>query len=222
MKTKIGFINLLMASVLAFTAILGGVMPQQIVQAETAELFFSEYIEGSSFNKALEIFNGTEDIVDLTGYSVELYSNGSPTASQTVSLSGSLANDDVYVIAHGSAAQAILDVTDLISNGVANFNGDDAVVLKNGTTIIDVIGQIGIDPGSEWGSGLTSTADNSLRRKNAICAGDSNGSDAFDPAIEWDGYASDTFDGLGAHSATCDLDPLEPKINEFVARPFGY
>ncbi len=32
------------------------------------------------------------------------------------------------------------------------FNGDDAVVLRKGTTVIDVIGQIGFDPGSEWGS----------------------------------------------------------------------
>lgn len=221
MKTKIGFVNLLMASVLACTAILGGVMPQQIVKAETAEIFFSEYIEGSSYNKALEIFNGTGGNVDLTGYSVELYSNGSPTASQSVSLSGTLPNNDVYIIANGGATQTILDVTDLISNAVANFNGDDALVLKKGTLIIDVIGQIGFDPGTEWGTGLVSTADNTLRRKNTVCAGDPDGSDVFDPSNEWDGYATDTLDGLGSHTATCDLGPLEPKINEFVANHVG-
>ena len=47
------------------------------------------------------------------------------------------------------------------------FNGDDAVVLRRGSTILDVIGQVGLDPGSEWGSGLTSTADNTIRRKPA-------------------------------------------------------
>jgi hypothetical protein len=47
-----------------------------------------------------------------------------------------------------------------------------------------VIGQIGFDPGSEWGSGLTSTADNTLRRKPSIEAGDPNGTDAFDPSIQ--------------------------------------
>jgi hypothetical protein len=41
-------------------------------------------------------------------------------------------------------------------------------VLREGTTIVDVIGQIGFDPGTEWGSGLVSTADNTLRRKTAV------------------------------------------------------
>ncbi len=221
MKTKVGVLNLLLASVMAFTAIFGGLMPKQSVIAQTADLFFSEYIEGSSYNKALEIYNGTGSVVDLSNYSVELYTNGSPTPSQTVTLSGSLANDDVFVLANGSAVQAILDVTDLISNTVVNFNGDDALVLKSGTTILDVIGQVGFDPGSEWGSGLTSTQDNTIRRMSTICEGDPDGTDAFDPSIEWDGYATDTFDGLGSHSATCDLGPLDPKINEYVADHTG-
>ena len=65
-----------------------------------------------------------------------------------------------------------------------------------------MIGQIGFDPGTEWGTGLTSTADNTLRRKASVEAGDANGSDAFDPSVEWDGFAVDTFDGLGTHAAT--------------------
>ncbi len=32
---------------------------QQVTAAAPTELFFSEYIEGSSYNKALEIYNGT-------------------------------------------------------------------------------------------------------------------------------------------------------------------
>jgi hypothetical protein len=63
--------------------------------------------------------------------------------------------------------------------------------------VIDVIGQIGTDPGTEWGTGLASTADNTLRRKAGIEAGDGDGSDAFDPATQWLGFATDTVDGLG-------------------------
>ena len=33
--------------------------------APPTELFFSEYVEGSSNNKALEIYNGTGDAIDL-------------------------------------------------------------------------------------------------------------------------------------------------------------
>ena len=69
-----------------------------------------------------------------------------------------------------------------------------------GGPVVDSIGQVGVDPGTEWGTGLTSTADNTLRRKADITAGDTNPTDAFDPALEWDGFATDTFDGLGSHT----------------------
>lgn len=99
---------------------------------ETAakDLFISEYIEGSSFNKAIEIYNGTGSAVDLSSYQVELYSNGASSASQTLTLSGTLENNDVLVLAHPSADQAILDQADEENGSVINFNGDDAFALK--------------------------------------------------------------------------------------------
>ena len=172
-------------------------------RAASSELFFSEYIEGSSNNKALEIYNGTGATIDLAAeaYNVQMYFNGGVSVGTTVNLTGSVANGDVYVLAQSAASAAILAQADQ-TNGASWYNGDDAVVLRHGTTILDVIGQIGVDPGTEWGTGLTSTADNTLRRKVAIAAGDTNGADAFDPSVEWDGYATDTFNGLGAHTVT--------------------
>lgn len=166
------------------------------------ELFFSEYIEGSSNNKALEIFNGTGGPIDLAAgaYNVQMCFNGSPTCSLTINLAGTVGTGDVFVLAQASASAAILAQADQ-TNAAGWFNGDDAVVLRKGTTIIDVIGQIGVDPGTEWGTGLTSTADNTLRRKFSVTTGDANGSDAFDPSLEWDGFAIDTFGGLGSHGA---------------------
>ncbi len=168
-----------------------------------SELFFSEYIEGGSNNKALEIYNDTGAAVDLGAgvYNVFMSFNGG-TSTLTINLTGTVSTGDVFVLAQASANPAILSVADQ-TNGSGWYNGDDAVVLRKGTTILDVIGQIGFDPGTEWGSGLTSTADNTLRRKASVCIGDTNGTDAFDPALEWDGFATDTFDGLGSHTATC-------------------
>ena len=175
--------------------------------AAPSDVFFSEYIEGSSNNKALEIFNGTGAAVNLAtgGYNVQMYFNGSATAGLTISLTGTVATGDVYVVAQASASDAILAQADQ-TNGSGWFNGDDAVVLRKGTTVLDVIGQIGVDPGAEWGAGLTSTADNTLRRKASVEGGDVNGFDTFDPAAEWDGFAVDTFDGLGSHATTAPGD----------------
>jgi predicted extracellular nuclease len=168
--------------------------------AAPTELFFSEYIEGSSNNKALEIYNGTGSAVNLAtaGYNVQMFFNGNPVSTLTINLTGTVADGDVYVVAQSAADATILAEADQ-TNGSGWFNGDDAVVLRRGTTVLDVIGQVGFDPGTEWGSGLTSTADNTLRRKDAVEAGDINGADAFTPATEWDGFAADTFDGLGSH-----------------------
>lgn len=164
-------------------------------------LFFSEYLEGSSNNKALEIFNNTGLPIDLGSneYKIQIYSNGSNTATSAIDLTGTIADNDVFVIANTSSDDAILAVADLTSGSV-NFNGDDAVALLKGTEIVDVIGQIGVDPGSEWGSGIVTTLNHTIRRKASIGVGDADGSDAFDPSIEWNGYAIDVFGGLGTHA----------------------
>ncbi len=180
--------------------------------ATPTDLFFSEYVEGTSFNKALEIFNGTGAPVDLnTGqYVIQMYFNGATSPGLEISLLGTVANGDVHVVTNAAADPAIIAVADRVTISTSWFNGDDAAVLRKGGVngpILDVIGQVGFDPGSEWGTGLTSTQDNTLRRKPTIQAGDTNGSDAFDPSLEWDGYAVDTFDGLGWHTITTGGDP---------------
>jgi len=223
MRFKNRIWNLLIACIMVTTAFLGGISPVQTVQADApTDLFFSEYIEGSSNNKALEIYNGTGTSVDLTGfYKIQMFSNGNTSASVTINLTGTVADGDVYVVAHSSAVADILAQADQ-TNGSGWYNGNDAVVLTKDQIVIDVIGQIGFNPGTEWGTGLTSTADNTLRRKTDICVGDPDGSDAFDPSLEWDGFAINTFDGLGSHTTNCGtVEPPEPKINEFSASTTG-
>ncbi len=180
-------LRLLVGSLFVLWAIAGS----GVAGAASSDLFFSEYIEGSSNNKALEIYNGTGAPIDLAAgaYNVQMYSNGSTTASLTINLVGTVASGDVFVLAHGSAAAAILAQADQLNSG-GWYNGNDAVLLRKGTTVIDSIGQVGFNPGVEWGTGLTSTADNTLRRKAGISAGDTVPGDAFDPAVEWDGYAT--------------------------------
>jgi predicted extracellular nuclease len=205
-------------SALLLAAIGGVIAVAAPARAAASSLFFSEYIEGSSNNKALEIYNGTGADVSLSGYSVAQYFNGSATAGLTIPLSGTLAPGDVYVIAHSSADPAILAQADL-TNGSGFFNGDDAIALVGPSGTVDVIGQIGVDPGTEWGTGLTSTADNTLRRLPTVCSGRADGTTAFDPAAEWEGLATNTFDGLGAHTATCGGEPSDTAPSVVATAP---
>ena len=172
-------------------------------------LIFSEYIEGSSNNKALEIFNTTPSAINASNYRVQMYFNGSSSPGLTITLAGSVAPGDVFVLAHSAADPLILAQGNQF-NGAGWFNGDDAITLVHvpTNTIIDSIGQIGFDPGTEWGTGLVSTADNTLRRKSTIPTGDTNPFNVFDPSAEWDGFATNTFDGLGSHGIVIPPPPV--------------
>src|SRR6476619_8319268 len=172
--------------------------------APPSELFFREYVEGSSNNKALEIYNGTGATIDLgaAGYNVQVFTNGSPTGGSPIALTGTVTNGDAYVLANstGTNDPVLRAATDQFSGSVT-YNGNDAVALRKGSTVIDVIGQIGTDPGAAgWGADPTNTTDNTIRRKTSVTTGDPDGSDAFDPAVQWDGFALNTFDGLGSHT----------------------
>jgi len=215
-----GKTNKFFTSLLVLAMILALLPAQFAASAATTELFFSEYIEGSSNNKALEIYNGTGAAVDLAtgGYNVQMYFNGSASAGLTINLTGTVADGDVFVLAQSSAAAEVLAQADQ-TNGAGWFNGDDAVVLRKGTAVIDAFGQIGVDPGSQWTGG---GQDDTLRRAEAICAGDTNPDDAFDASLEWVVYPQNTFDGLGSHTANCGgTTTPEPKINEFSASTTG-
>ena len=72
----------------------------------TSELIFSEYIEGSSNNKALEIHNPTTATVDLSAYAVNTYFNGTTTAT-SLTLTGKRAPGTAYVLANASSTASL-------------------------------------------------------------------------------------------------------------------
>lgn len=197
--------QLLYCVLLAFVAITAKAQP-------CGDLFISEYVEGSSFNKAIEIYNPTLSALNLTGYQLQLFTNGAATASVTLNLSGTIAAGDVYVVVNGQASAAIKAVRDTTISNVTNFNGDDAVALLNGSTVIDVIGEIGVDPGSSWpiiiGTDTFATADYTLVRNTAV----QEGSTVWTTGVTgWDVLPRDTI-RLGAHSMT----PCAPPVDTIV------
>ncbi|MDW0112504.1 endonuclease [Sporosarcina saromensis] len=178
------------------------VMPMD-VRAETAasDLIISEYVEGSSFNKAIELYNGTAQSLDLQNYALELYANGATTATNKLGLTGSLPAGETFVVYHRDASAAIKQQGDLENSTVTNFNGDDALVLKKANNVIDSFGQVGAR--SNWGTDVT------LVRKPTIVSGDAIADDAFTRDAEWIVYPKDTFEHLGTHEMD-GADPGEP------------
>lgn len=123
---------------------------------DCSELFISEYVEGWSNNKALEIYNPTGAAIDLTDYVIARYSNGSTSAAvkNATQLTGTIAAHDVHVavlekldpLGTGQEApiwdslQARADAyycPDYNTSNALYWNGDDAVVLLKGTLSAD-------------------------------------------------------------------------------------
>jgi len=166
--------------------------------------FFSEYIEGSGNNKCLEIYNPTASSIDLAagGYAIKMYFNGSGSAGLTISLTGTIPAGGTYLVCNSGASAEFTVLANQLS-GAGWFNGDDAIALESSSGVLDVIGQIGVDPGTEWTGSGVSTLDQTLRRYNYISKGDNNGTDAFNPGLEWASYPINTSAGLGYHISTC-------------------
>ncbi|MCA1054394.1 lamin tail domain-containing protein [Rossellomorea aquimaris] len=144
-------------------------------------VFISEYVEGSGYNKAIEIFNGSTSAIDLSQYSLEL-----SNLSSSISLSGTLASGDVAVIANPNADAAVVRSADLLDASIS-FNGDDSVTLKHNGSSIDVVGSAGVNFGS----------DVTLVRDSAVTAGSATYSSS-----QWSTYASNTFTYLGSHDGS--------------------
>ncbi|CCN85529.1 putative extracellular nuclease [Vibrio nigripulchritudo SFn27] len=110
-----------------------------------ADVVLSQYVEGGSFNKAIEIANTSNVEVSLNGFQLAKSTNGGGSWTQTLSLDGkTIAANDVLVISHPSANAAIQAVTDENNGSVVNFNGDDPVALLNSdNSVHDIIGVMG-------------------------------------------------------------------------------
>ncbi|NQV41871.1 MAG: lamin tail domain-containing protein [Candidatus Marinimicrobia bacterium] len=141
-------------------------------------LFFSEYAEGTSSNKYVEIYNPTDADVDLSTYSVQGTNNGTlwgDAGERDLALSGILPAGHVYVIAADEASPAILELADLALpyESPVHHNGDDGIALLNNGLIIDAIGVDGVDPGDGWAVAgvLDATKDHTLVRKNEVMYG---------------------------------------------------
>jgi endonuclease I/chitodextrinase len=165
------------------------------------ELFISEYIEGSSNEKAIEIVNLTGGTINLSDYSIQKQSNGGSWVDDYPLGNSNIIPGDVFVIAHADVtAPALLNEADLFGppnedtspygyGSPLNFNGNDPVGLYKNGVLIDIIGN--------EGDSSDHIQNKTYRRKSTI----SSPNAIFD-TDEWLVLAVNTYDGIGSHTST--------------------
>ncbi len=182
---------------------------------EVVNLYFSEYAEGSSNNKYVEIYNASSTSVDLSNYQVKGTNNGTAwgdNGERELSLTGTLASNSVYIISTDAADQSILNKADLSLpyESPVHYNGNDAIGIfgkdSSGsfTVILDVIGVESSDPGpAGWNvAGVSgATKDHTLVRKASVIKGNTNwensaGTSSSDS--EWEVKDIDDWTSLGS------------------------
>ena len=151
-------------------------LPAGLLSADSSELFFTEYVEGTGTNQAVEIYNPNDMAISLSAsrYMLAFYLDGGSAIGSGVPLVGTVQPGSVFVVTSANADAALLARANQ-HFGTDWFDGNDAVALIHGGATVDVIGQIGFDPGSAWGSGGVTTADHTLRRKAGVTSGDADG-----------------------------------------------
>lgn len=198
-----------------------------------SDLFISMYAEGSSSNKFIEIYNGTGSSIDLSNYMIKGTNNGGDwKEARNLSLTGSISDGDVYVIAADQADASILAVADLSLSyeSALHYNGDDAIALlkKNDSDVfevIDIIGATGDDPGSGWAvAGVTNaTKDHTLSRKNTISGPSSDWTSSAgtdESSSEWVVTGKDTeWTSLGSYTGKSTASLKNNAIIGFATYP---
>jgi hypothetical protein len=179
------------------------------------DLFFSEYAEGSSYNKYFEIYNPTSDTIDLSQYAYPNVSNAPSTPGvyeywNEFDLGAVILPNDVYVVAHPSSDSTILAQADETFTYLSNGDDGFGLVFGDQTSyqVIDWLGDWNGDPGSGWEvAGVSNaTKDHTLVRKCDVTSGDTSwtnsaGTDSLNS--QWLVYPQNTWTYLGSHVSPC-------------------
>lgn len=181
-------------------------------------VIISRYIESVGNTKAIEIFNGTTNAINLKNdhYYLQQYDNGSTTATVTIPLTnGTIPANKTFAITRtfpsgskyppDSALRQFGDIKGLSSRilrtDALTFNGDDVIVLRKGTAsgrVVDRVGQVGANAtGSLWSRMAT---DHTLVRNGTVTNGNTGAvTNAFDLSA-WTVLDNGDFGDLGSHA----------------------
>ncbi len=181
-------------------------IPASSSGADCSDLFISEYREGSVPYNSIEIYNPSSSAINLSSYTLNMYGNGSASPTRTSSMVGVLAPGETFSATtnHPATNATLKSEADSVYSfpWAGIFTGDDAITLEKNGVIIDVIGVVGTDPGSEWTvtgtNGVNgSTNDYTLVRDSTVRKGQTNW--GLSAANEWMVFPNSNVSFFGNH-----------------------
>ncbi|MFT4876870.1 MAG: DNA-binding beta-propeller fold protein YncE, partial [Bacteroidia bacterium] len=213
------------------------------VEGSATDLFISEYAEGSSYNKYLEIYNGTGSTVNLEDYAFPNVGNDPTVAGEyefwnDFPTGATIADGDVYIIADARADSLILAEADYTFNFLSN--GDDGFALVKGGswididtdgnkdaaevtgfTVLDLLGDWNGRPSNGWDvAGETAATQNHTLVRKGSYTGSANWTTSAGTTAEnseWIVKAQDDWTGLGEHALIVYSTPSQDLEPEYVA-----
>lgn len=166
----------------------------EIPEGDPTALIISEYSEGASFNKFLEITNISDKDIDLSAYLLRIYTDGNESSTNQVQLSGTLAAGASKVYKNSKADATLPDgvEAEAIDDNVIKFNGNDPMAIICNDEIADLLGEIGSS--ADFGKDVT------LRRLSTVTA-----PTATYNSEEWETLGMDDLTGFGSHG---EVEPI--------------
>ena len=172
------------------------------------KLIISEVVEGNSSDRAIELYNISDETISLNDYLLEIHLKNSVS---TIDFSSTLKPNETFLIVHENACEELLSKADLITSQLT-FNGSQPIVLKTKkkNKQVDIVGIL--DNQIDYYKDLTLT-----RKKEFLV-----GRKSFDE-YDWIRYNTGNFKYLNTIDVSITNDELlsGPCLtNEYLSLPF--
>lgn len=151
------------------------------------QLFISKYVDISLGNNGLELYNPTNETIDLRDYYIAIFENGALDVTYKINFEAELLAKKTYFIASSTSAEELKEKADLVSHNLI-FDGNDTIQLrkKSNNTYIDTIYNVG-------NTVFTMDDEIYIRRANITA-----GTRSYQ-IKEWAGYIPTFTDPIGTH-----------------------
>ncbi len=175
----------------------------------TEQLMFSKYISGIGNNLGIELYNPTNEDINLDDYYIAIVPSGQVIANIIIQLSGTIPAKGTYVIVNSGADIELINKSDMQTTQM-NFGANSTIQLRrvSNNTYIDTIYDLN-NTDTEFDREI-------MVRKNHLTHGRRNAI-----YLEWQGFLPTYFDIIGNHPYYGPEDPEFELIEDKTFQEYG-